>query len=100
MIAEGGGAQGKSRGPGGFMSKVVTRSGGNLLAFSVEAKNGKRNPHTLTTADYRRLLSELRLLPPSQRAFLRKLLNRALANTARTEFLEASHVVPDPAGPS
>jgi hypothetical protein len=82
------------------MSKAITRSGGNLLAFSVETKNGKRNPHTLTTADYRRLLSELRLRPPSQRAFLRKLLNRAFANSERAEFLEASRVVNDPAGPS
>jgi len=36
----------------------------------------------LTTADYRRFLSEMRLRPLSERAFLRKLLQRAAANGA------------------
>ena len=36
-----------------------------------------RVPRARTTADYRRLLSEMRLRPPSQRAFLRRLLQRA-----------------------
>jgi hypothetical protein len=35
-----------------------------------------------TTADFRRLLSEMRLRPPSQRAFLRKLLKRAAVTGA------------------
>lgn len=40
-----------------------------------------RSPH-LTTADYRRFLSEMRVRPPSERVFLRKLLQRAAANSS------------------
>jgi len=59
-----------------------------------------RNTNGLTTEHYRRLLSELRLRPPSQRAFLRKLLSRALATGAPTHSPAVSHAVPNPVNPS
>jgi hypothetical protein len=40
----------------------------------------------MTTDDYRRLLSELQLRPPSQRAFLRKFLKRAAASAIPVTF--------------
>jgi hypothetical protein len=82
------------------MSKVMTTFGEAPLALPVQYKNRKHNPCGWTTSDYRRLLSELRLRPLSQRAFLRKLLNRALANGAHTEFPVTNRVVPDPVSPS
>jgi hypothetical protein len=52
-----------------------------------------------TTSDYRRILSDLRLRPPSQRAFLRKLLKRALLTGAPTVFPAVNRVVPDHVSP-
>jgi hypothetical protein len=100
MIALGREARGNSQRLGGFMSKLIPIFGAALPALPDVGKTRKRNSHGFTTDDYRRLLSELQLRPPSQRAFLRKLLNRALVNGAHTEFPVASRVVPDPAGPS
>jgi hypothetical protein len=78
----------------------------NLIAFSSpdrflpQSNKDRRYAHTaLTTADYRRMLSELRLRPPSQRAFLRRFLTRAML-TAPKQFLVASHVVGNLATPS
>jgi hypothetical protein len=46
-----------------------------------------RRPSRLkTTADFRRLLCEMRLRPPSQRAFLRKFLKRATHTDASMVF--------------
>jgi hypothetical protein len=45
-------------------------------SYSREAPRG-RATRGKTTADFRRLLCEMRLRPPSQRAFLRKFLKRA-----------------------
>jgi hypothetical protein len=69
------------------------------LVLSPGASARRYSAHTLNTADYRRMLSELKLRPPSQRAFLRRLLTRAVA-TAPKEFPVATHVVPNLAGPS
>jgi hypothetical protein len=60
----------------------------------------KRNAQGLSTDDFRRLLSQLKHEPPSQRMVLRKLLHRAIANGSPAKFPVLSHVVPDPAGPS
>jgi len=59
------------------MSKVIAiPSPEHLLAVTGKVR---KYPHAVrTTGDYRRMLSELRLRPPSQREFLRKLLTRAL----------------------
>jgi hypothetical protein len=82
------------------MSNVKTMFGATLPALPDPGRSRKRKLHGLTTADYRRLLCEVRLGPPSHRAFLRKLWNRAVVNSARTEFPVTNRVVPDPAGPS
>jgi len=59
------------------MSKVISISEASRYSNSSLKTSAKRNPRTITTDDYRRLLSDLQLRPPSQRAFLRKLLKRA-----------------------
>ena len=82
------------------MSKVIAFSGADRLSSPEQAKNRKRNPQGLTTADYRRLLSELKLRPPTQRAFLRKLLNRSLATVAAKQFPVTNRAVRNPVGPS
>jgi len=78
---------------------VVMQSSG---AFSLPAPLGraKRNSQGLSTQDFRRILTDLRHRPPSQRAFLRKLLHRALLTSAPNEFPVVHHVVPDPITPS
>jgi hypothetical protein len=79
------------------MSKVIAISSREHFL----AQSGKDRKYPLdirTTADYRRMLSELRLRPPSQRAFLRKLLTRAMP-MAPKQFPVATHVV-HPAEPS
>jgi len=45
------------------------------------------------TSDYRRMLSEMRLRPPSRRVFLKKLLKRALVNGTAQEFPVVNHAV-------
>ena len=82
------------------MSKVVTFSKADCFYLPEPDMRGKRNAHGLSTADFRRLLSELRLRPPSQRAFLRKLLSRALATGAPINFPVVDHAVHDPVGPT
>jgi hypothetical protein len=83
---------------GGPVSNVVLISGAEQ--DSPESIARRRNINGLTTEHYRRLLSELRLRPPSQRAFLRKLLSRAQATGAPTHFPVVPHAVPDPVSPS
>ena len=82
------------------MSKLNTTFGATLPALLDPVRITKRDAHGLSAADYRPLPSELRLRPPSQRAFTRKLLHRALLHSADTEFPVTIRVVPDPAGPS
>jgi hypothetical protein len=60
------------------MSKVVAISDPDELTLPEKNKNRKRNSQCLTTSDYRRFLSKVSLRPPTQRAFLRKLLIRAI----------------------
>jgi hypothetical protein len=60
----------------------------NVIEFAPSSRRQSRAGRNVTfssartTADYRRLLSELRLRPATQRAFLRKFLKRAAANGA------------------
>jgi len=82
------------------MTKVIVISGTDCLSLPEQEKNKKRNFQGLSTADFRRLLCELRLRPPSQRAFLRKLLRRALTTGALTDFPVTNHAVRDPVSPS
>jgi hypothetical protein len=60
----------------------------------------KRNAQGLSTEDFRQILSDLRQRPTSQSAFLRKLLQRAIANGASTKFPVTNLAVPDPVSPS
>lgn len=64
------------------MSKVIEIS--TAASFSSAQPVGS---HLKTTADYRRLLCDMRMRPWNQRAFLRKLLQRAAANGVRSQFL-------------
>ena len=82
------------------MTKVITIPASARLPFPELGNSKKRYPLGRTTADFRRILSELSLRPPSQRAFLRKLLNRALVNRAQNEFPVPNHSVRDPVSPS
>jgi hypothetical protein len=60
----------------------------------------KRNALGLSTQDFRRILSDLKHRPPTQRVFLRKLLSRAIANGQAEGFPVVSHAVPDPVSPA
>ena len=57
---------------------VMASSETSPTALSNRASR-KRNHVGMTTADFRRFLTNLQLQPPSHREFLRKLLRRALA---------------------
>jgi hypothetical protein len=81
------------------MAKVIALSGTDRLSSPEQDENKKRNPQGLTTADFRRLLSEPSLRPPSQRALLRKLLKRAIASGAPANFPVTNHVVRNPVSP-
>jgi hypothetical protein len=82
------------------MSKVITFRGTDCLSLPVPDMRTRRNAQGLSTADFRRLLSELKHRPPSQRAFLRKLLSRAIATRAPIGFPAVNHAVRDPVSPS
>ena len=82
------------------MSKVITFRGTDCLTLPVPDMRTKRNALGLSTEDFRRLLSELKHRPPSQRAFLRKLLSRAIVTRAPIGFPAVNHAVRDPVSPS
>jgi hypothetical protein len=85
---------------GEVMSKTTGMYEMDCFSLPVPDMGKKRNAQGLSTDDFRRLLSELKQRPRSERMFLRKLLHRAIANGAPAEFPVLSHVVPDPVGPS
>jgi hypothetical protein len=64
----------------GLMSNVIEMSQTSVFLSAPENSNARRVSRVKTTADYRRLLGEMRLRPVSQRAFLSRLLKRAAAN--------------------
>ena len=82
------------------MSKVITFRGTDCLTLPVPDMRMRRNAQGLSTADFRRILSELKHRPPSQRAFLRKLLSRAVVTGAPNGFPAVHHAVRDPVSPS
>ena len=82
------------------MAKLNTIPGALYLPLPELSKSKRQFSRNLTTADYRRILSELKLRPPTQRAFLRKLLTRALATGALNDLPAPNHVVDDPVVPS
>ena len=82
------------------MSKVIALEEVDTFFLPPLDPRKKRNVHGLSTSDFRRLLSDLRQRPPSQRAFLRKLLRRALAVGAPTGLPAVNHVVRNPVVPT
>jgi hypothetical protein len=83
------------------MSSVTQISGAYTRLSSLLEQCTKPQP-TLrgwTTDDCRRLLTDLKLRPPTQRDFLRKLLQRAAATRASINFPVTSLVVRDPVVP-
>lgn len=61
------------------MGKLIVMPSSNRSTQLNRSGCGKRNHIGMTTADFRRFLSNLQDQPPSHREFLRKLLRRALA---------------------
>jgi len=82
------------------MSKVIQFSDSDCPSLPAPDPFSKRNRHGLSTADFRRMLCDLKSRPASQRAFLRKLLVRALATSVSTGLPVTNHAVPDPVFPS
>lgn len=82
------------------MSKVMAISSSDCQYLPEHGQHKIRNLQGHSTAEIRRLLSDLSLRPHSHRVVLRRLLRRALAATPPKEFPVTSHVVPDPVGPS
>jgi hypothetical protein len=80
------------------VATVVCISGTDLGTGDAVARRRKVNG--LTTDHYRRLLTELKLRPPSQRAFLKGILRRAINGSTPTGFPAVTHAVLDPVGPS
>jgi hypothetical protein len=80
------------------MSNAIDIQAMDCFSLPAPDMNKKRNALGMSTDDFRRILSDLRHRPPSQRVFLRKLLRRALASGAK--FPVVNPVVPDPVCPS
>jgi len=78
------------------MSNVIVIPGTESFRLPPIDPRKKRNAQGLSTSDFRRLLTQLKHRPPSQRAFLRKLLRRAIATGAPTNFPVVHHVVRTP----
>ena len=68
------------------MSKVISISQMSRYWAASPKTVAMQKSRSMATDDYRRLLSELQLLPPSQRAFLRKFLKRAAASGMPVTF--------------
>jgi len=78
------------------MSNVIVIPGLDGFRLPAIDPRTKRNAQGLSTSDFRRLLADLKHRPPSQRAFLRKLLRRVIATGAPTHFPVVHHVVRTP----
>jgi hypothetical protein len=68
------------------MATVIKMSPVDCFPSGSEAACAQRCSGSRSTSDYRRLLSEMRLRPASQRAFLRRFLKRAAANGVLIAF--------------
>jgi hypothetical protein len=78
------------------MSKVIDFSQMYLLADPDMSRAPLAPAKRKTTSDYRKLLSEMRLRPASQRAFLRRFLKRAASNGVTVDFPVAAPRSTDP----
>jgi hypothetical protein len=68
------------------MSNVIEFSQARRTFNPAPAAHMRRVVPIRTTDDYRRMLSDMRLRPSSQREFLRRFLKRAAANGVPLEF--------------
>jgi hypothetical protein len=82
------------------MSRVIAISGSGRLYLPEYGKHKIRSLQGHSTAEIRRLLSDLSLRPHSHGTVLRRLLRRALAAGPAKELPVTNHAVPDPVGPS
>jgi hypothetical protein len=82
------------------MTKEITRQQTDCFSLPALGVHGRRNALGLSAADFRRISTDLKSRPPSQRTFLRKLLRRAIANGAPTQFPVTNHAVGVPVMPS
>jgi hypothetical protein len=82
------------------MEKVLESYETSCFCLPKLVAGPKRNALGLSTADFRRILCDLKHRPPTQRVFLRKLLRRAIANGRANGFPVVHHAVPDPVSPA
>lgn len=75
------------------MTKIVPITDASRLAPDRGGLPGRAEHRAFRTSDYRKVLSEMRMRPPSQRAFLKKLLKRAAITGAIHEFPVPNHAV-------
>ena len=78
------------------MSKLIPITDASRFCPDRRGLPGRTKRPGFRTADYRRMLTEMRLRPLSQRTFLKKLLKRAALTGAAHEFPVALHAVRDP----
>jgi hypothetical protein len=77
------------------MTKLRVLPGNATSGPQIQPENHLRPRHGLKTADFRRLLSDLKRRPLNEREFLRKLLKRAAAAKASKEFPATNLTIPD-----
>jgi len=78
------------------MSKLIPITDAGRLYPERGGLPGRTKRATHRTADYRRMLTEMRMRPPSQRSFLKKLLKRAVLTGTAIEFPVVNHAVRNP----
>jgi len=76
------------------MSELIFITDASRSALDRSGLPERAQRMALRTSDYRKLLSDMRTRPPSQRAFLKKLLMRAALSAAVHEFPVINHAVP------
>lgn len=77
------------------MTKLYVLPGNASPRLEVTPEHPSRTRRGLKTADFRRLLSDLKRRPLNEREFLRKLLKRAVAAQASKEFPATNPTFPD-----
>jgi hypothetical protein len=82
------------------MTKFIESYETGCFYLPAPGSGPKRNALGLSTADFRRILCDLKHRPPTQRVFLRRLLRRAIANGQSNGFPVVHHAVPDPISPA
>lgn len=77
------------------MTKLRVLPGNATSGPQILSDSRSRTRFGLKTADFRRLLSDLKRRPLNEREFLRKLLKRAVAAKASKEFPATNLTIPD-----